>query len=97
MISTDRKAFSAQKDDNLAISYDLNDKMTVDELNVELDNNSIYLNDAVSELLRLFNHRRQLIDLKRKILADDYTRKQDNIRHARNADLAAEIRASSDK
>jgi hypothetical protein len=90
MISTDRKAFSAQKDDNLAISYDLNDKMTVDELNVELDNNSIYLNDAVSELLRLFNHRR-------KILADDYTRKQDNIRHARNADLAAEIRASSDK
>jgi hypothetical protein len=48
MISTDRKAFSPQKDDNMAIKYDLNDKMTVEELNVELDNNSICLINEVS-------------------------------------------------
>lgn len=51
----------------------------------------------MTEILRLFNRRRDLIDLKRKMLGEEYGKKQESIKHARNSDLAAELKASGDK
>jgi hypothetical protein len=39
-LGSDRKAFSGQKEGGLSLGYDPNERLSVDEINIELDTNS---------------------------------------------------------
>lgn len=56
---------------------------SLEETNNELDSNSKCPSNSVNDILKLFERRRQLIQFKRKALAEDYLRKQDTIKKAR--------------